>query len=47
MRSEQVDVVIMRVHQHHSILKELFSYSIAKRVAYHTDIPLIGVHVNA
>ena len=46
MRSEQVDVVIMRVHQHHSLLKELFSYSIAKRVAYHTDIPLIGVHVH-
>jgi nucleotide-binding universal stress UspA family protein len=43
MKFNQVDVVIMRVH-HQSLLKELFSYSIAKRVAYHTDIPLLGIH---
>jgi len=44
MKFNQMDVVIMRVH-HQSMLKELFSYSIAKRIAYHTDIPLIGIHV--
>jgi nucleotide-binding universal stress UspA family protein len=45
MKFNQIDVVIMRVH-HQSKLKELFSYSIARRVAYHTDIPLIGLHVD-
>ena len=44
MKLNQVDIVMMRVH-HQSLLKELFSYSIAKRVAYHTDIPLLGIHL--
>jgi len=44
MKFNQVDVVVMSVHQQ-SMLKELFSYSIAKRVAYHTDIPLLALHI--
>ena len=44
MKLNEVDIVIMRVN-HQSLLKELFSYSIAKRVAYHTDIPLLGIHL--
>ncbi len=43
MKFNQFDMVIMRVH-HQSVLKELFSYSVAKRVAYHSDIPLIALH---
>lgn len=42
MKFNQFDMVIMRVH-HQSVLKELFSYSVAKRVAYHSDIPLIAL----
>ncbi len=42
MKFNQIDVVIMGVH-HQSKLKEIFSYSIAKRIAYHTDIPLIAL----
>lgn len=45
MRFNEIDIVIMGV-QHKSKLKELFSYSIARRIAYHTDIPLIGLHVD-
>jgi nucleotide-binding universal stress UspA family protein len=44
MKFNLIDVVVMRVH-HQSMLKELFSYSIAKRIAYHTDIPLLALHV--
>lgn len=44
MKFNQMDVVIMHVQQQ-SILKQLFSYSIAKRIAYHSDIPLIGFQV--
>lgn len=44
MKYNQIDVVVMRVH-HKSLLQELFSYSIARRVAYHTDIPLIALHI--
>ena len=44
MKVNQMDVIVMRVH-HHSLLKELFSYSIARRIAYHTDIPLLALHV--
>lgn len=46
MKFNQIDAVIMSVH-HQSLLKELFSYSIAKRVAYHTDIPVIALHIQA
>ena len=45
MKFNQIDVVIMRV-QHQSMLKELFSYSIARRIAYHTDIPLLALHTD-
>lgn len=44
MKFNQIDVVVMRVH-HQSLIQELFSYSIARRVAYHTDIPLLALHV--
>jgi nucleotide-binding universal stress UspA family protein len=44
MKFNLIDIVVMRVH-HQSMLKELFSYSIAKRIAYHTDIPLLALHV--
>ena len=44
MKFNEMDVIVMRVH-HQSMLKDLFSYSIAKRVAYHTDIPLLALHV--
>lgn len=45
MKFNQIDVVILRVHPQH-MLKDIFSYSIAKRIAYHTDIPLIGLHID-
>jgi len=44
MKYNQIDVVVMRVH-HKSLIQELFSYSIARRVAYHSDIPLIALHI--
>ncbi len=44
MKSGFIDVVMMQVHQR-SLFQELFSYSIAKRVAYHSDIPLIAIQV--
>ncbi len=43
MKFNQIDIVIMRVQQQR-MLKELFSYSIARRIAYHTDIPLLALH---
>jgi nucleotide-binding universal stress UspA family protein len=43
MKFNQIDLVVMRVHQQ-SVLKEIFSFSIAKRVAYHSDIPLVALH---
>lgn len=46
MKFNQIDAVIMEVH-HQSMLKELFSYSIAKRVAYHTDTPLIALQIRS
>ncbi len=45
MKFNQIDIIIMGVH-HQSKLKELFSYSIAKRIAYHTDIPLIALQTD-
>ncbi len=42
MKLNQIDMVIMRM-RHMNILQGLFSYSIAKRIAYHTDIPLIAL----
>jgi nucleotide-binding universal stress UspA family protein len=45
MKFNQIDVVIMRMRRM-NILQELFTYSISKRVAYHSDIPLIGVHTD-
>ena len=44
MKADQVDAVLMRVH-HRSLINEVFSYSIAKRVSYHSEIPLIALHV--
>ena len=41
MKSNQIDIIIMEMLEE-SHLKELFSYSIAKRVAYHSDIPLLA-----
>lgn len=43
MKINQMDVVMMRA-QRRNKLKELFSFSIARRIAYHTDIPLIALH---
>lgn len=42
MKQHQMDVIVMRVH-HQSLFRELFSHSLAKRIAYHTDIPLIAL----
>jgi nucleotide-binding universal stress UspA family protein len=41
MKFNQMDVILMSVH-HQSKWKELFSFSIAKRIAYHSDIPLMA-----
>ena len=43
MKFNQMDVIVMHVHPQ-SMLKDLFSFSIAKRVAYHSDIPILGIH---
>lgn len=45
MKFNLIDIVVMQVH-HRSMLKEMFSYSIAKRIAYHSDIPLLALHVD-
>ena len=42
MKFNQIDIIVMQVHPM-SLLKELFSFSIAKRVSYHSDIPILGV----
>lgn len=44
MKANQVDAVLMRVH-HRNLINEVFSYSIAKRISYHSEIPLIALHV--
>jgi len=41
MKSNHIDLVIMEMREE-SHLRELFSYSIAKRVSYHSDIPLLA-----
>lgn len=41
MKTNRVDIIIMEMREA-SHLKELFSYSIAKRVSYHSDIPLLA-----
>jgi nucleotide-binding universal stress UspA family protein len=43
MRKHQMDVIILGVHQQHK-WREFFSSSVVKRIAYHSDIPLIGIH---
>lgn len=43
MKFNQMDVIVMYVHPQ-SLLKDIFSFSIAKRVAYHSDIPILGIH---
>ncbi len=45
IKANLMDVLIMRVHQR-NLIKDLFSYSIARRVAYHSDVPLIALHIN-
>lgn len=45
MKEHQMDVIVMRVH-HQSLFRELFSHSLAKRIAYHSDIPLIALPGN-
>jgi nucleotide-binding universal stress UspA family protein len=45
MKEQQMDVIIMRVH-HHSLFRELFSHSLAKRIAYHSDIPLLALPIS-
>ena len=42
MKANNMDVIIMRVHRQ-SLFRELFSHSLAKRIAYHTEIPLIAL----
>lgn len=41
MKSNHIDIIIIDM-QEEKHLKELFSYSIAKRVSYHSDIPLLA-----
>lgn len=41
MKTHQVDIMIMEMREEHQI-KQLFNYSIAKRVSYHSDIPLLA-----
>jgi nucleotide-binding universal stress UspA family protein len=42
MKENMMDVLVMRVH-HHSLFRELFSHSLAKRIAFHSDVPLIAL----
>lgn len=41
MKSNHIDMVIMEMREE-SHFRELFSFSIAKRVSYHSDIPLLA-----
>lgn len=43
MRKHQMDVIILGVHHERKWL-EFFSSNVVKRIAYHSDIPLIGLH---
>lgn len=42
MKYNLIDALIMQIHPK-TLLQELFSYSIAKRIAYHADTPLIAM----
>jgi len=42
MKENLMDVIVMRVH-HQNLFRELFSHSLAKRIAYHSEIPLIAI----
>lgn len=44
VKEHQMDVIVMRVH-HQSLFRELFSHSLAKRIAYHSEIPLIALRM--
>jgi nucleotide-binding universal stress UspA family protein len=44
MKEHQMDVIVMRVH-HQNLFRELFSHSLAKRIAYHSEIPLIAIPI--
>jgi nucleotide-binding universal stress UspA family protein len=41
MKTNQMDIIIMEMREERHLM-ELFSYSIAKRVSYHSDIPLLA-----
>ncbi|HJW30519.1 MAG TPA: universal stress protein, partial [Saprospiraceae bacterium] len=41
MKAHHMDIIMMEVKEQKH-LKELFSYSIARRVSYHSDIPLLA-----
>ena len=45
-KEHQLDMLVMRVH-HRNRLREIISYSLAKKVAYHTHIPMLTFHVEA
>lgn len=42
MKEHHMDVIIMRIH-HQNLFREWFSQSLAKRIAYHSEIPLIAL----
>jgi nucleotide-binding universal stress UspA family protein len=44
MKENQMDAIVMRVH-HQSLFRELFSHSLAKRLAYHSEVPLIAIPI--
>jgi len=41
MKTNAIDIIIMEMREERHLM-ELFSYSIAKRVSYHSDIPLLA-----
>jgi len=45
-KENQLDILVMRVH-HRNRFREIISYSLAKKVAYHINIPLLTFHVEA
>jgi nucleotide-binding universal stress UspA family protein len=44
VQKHELDILVMRVHER-NVLRELISYSLAKKVAYHINIPLLTFHV--
>ena len=45
MKEHHMDVIVMRI-RHYNLFREFFSQSLTKRIAYHSEIPIIALHVS-